>query len=108
MIIDVIIDLNYALVIMQPMQAAHVLLQRPAPRDWHCEKQCIQPRIVEAFAYILPSRDNDPWCILFNIAEILEQLVTRFLSHTAGQHEDVFDVAFELLCECAQMIFSFS
>ena len=53
--IGVIIDLHFTLARVQPVQAAHILCDRPSPRYRQREEQRVQPWLVEALADVTAS-----------------------------------------------------
>src|SRR5258708_1106872 len=63
--VHIIVDLNDALVVVQSMQAAYVLLQRASPRNGHDQKQRIEPGIVEAFANVATGGQNYPLLVFW-------------------------------------------
>ena len=44
---------------MEAVEPTCVLNQRPFPRHWKCQKERIDPRIVEAFANVAPDGENN-------------------------------------------------
>lgn len=67
MIIDVIVDADFALSIMQAMQPPDILRQSSLPRDWHRQEERVKPGIIKAFTDELSGRTNHKrfivWCI---------------------------------------------
>jgi hypothetical protein len=72
---------DYSLPVVDPVQPRDVLLERAAPRNWHCQKQCIESGIVEAFADVVV-RIAGRWLYLFR------EKISRILkSETQGELE---------------------
>src|SRR5712671_4965551 len=56
--IRIVVDVDFALVVVQTMQAADVLLQRTFPRNRHCKKKRIKTWIVKSLAEVTSGSQN--------------------------------------------------
>jgi len=69
--IDVIVNLHRLLVVVEPVEAAHVLLQRSLQRDWHRQKQRVETAIVKAFANVASGSKDHPRFGICNGSQLL-------------------------------------
>src|SRR6266550_7554051 len=56
--IRIVVDVDFALVVVEAMQAAHVLLQSTFPRNRHCEKKRIKTWVVKSLAEVTSGRKD--------------------------------------------------
>src|SRR5579864_746320 len=54
--IRIVVDVDFTLVVVETMQAAHVLLQGALPRNRHCKKKRIKTGVVKSLAEITSGR----------------------------------------------------
>jgi hypothetical protein len=54
--IRIVVDVDFTLVVVETMQAAHVLLQSTFPRNRHCKKKCIKTGVVKSLAEVTSGR----------------------------------------------------
>src|SRR5215467_6560794 len=81
--IGVVINLDLRLVIVEAMQAAHVLLQRAFPRNRSHKEKCIQPSVVESLPQVASGGENYPRFIGRNRSQRLSQLPSLLSSLSA-------------------------
>ena len=87
--VGVVVDADLALAIVQAVQAADVLRNRPAPRNGQREKQGIQPRIVEPFADVSPRGEQDPLLVLGNGGQAGGDAAGLLGPRAAAEHDQV-------------------
>src|SRR6266853_372180 len=64
--IRVVVNLDLALVLVEAMQRAHVLLQRSFPRNRRRKKKRVQACVVKSLAKVTSSSQDHPWFIARN------------------------------------------
>ena len=88
---NVIVDAYIFLVHMFPMQAACVLLERSFPGDRHGQYECIQGRMIKAFADQATCGKNDTGCAFGKIVQFGEKDFALLFRNAAMQHKAIFD-----------------
>src|SRR5882762_141261 len=56
--IRIVVDVDFTLVVVETMQAAHVLLQSTFPRNRHCKKKRIKTWVVKSLAEVTSGRQD--------------------------------------------------
>ena len=54
----VVVNLDFGLVLVEAMQAAHVLLERTFPRNRRDKEKCVQPRVVKSLSQVASGSDR--------------------------------------------------
>src|SRR6516162_10077931 len=87
--IRVVVNLDFGLVLVEAMQAAHVLLERTSPRN-RCDKEkCVQPSVVKSLSQVASGSENYSRFIRRNRGQRLSQLLSLPSAHPAPQNKCV-------------------
>src|SRR3712207_95892 len=89
---------------MKAMQAPRVLHEGSLPRDGHCEKQRIQPQIVETLPDVTTRRDDESALLIGNLGKFCTGLSALARSHAAPEDDQVGHSARELRREVLRVI----
>src|SRR5262249_16177990 len=71
--VNIVVHLDDPLIIMKAMQPSDVLLQCSLPRNWHCQKESIEPRMVESLSDVAARSNDHPTPILGQALEFINQ-----------------------------------
>jgi hypothetical protein len=75
----------------------------PPPGHREGEKQCVEPRVVEALADVLAGRENDAGRIRGDGRQLVRDSAALLLSEASPQGDDVFDLSGQSSFERIQM-----
>jgi hypothetical protein len=65
------------------MKPAAVLNQGTLPGNWHCEKQGVEPAVIETLANVAARRKDKPLSRIRNRCELVGRAVPLFGCHSA-------------------------
>src|SRR5712691_13035698 len=57
--IRVVVDLDFLLILMEPVETADILLQGSSPGGRHRKEKCVEARIIETLPKVASRRKND-------------------------------------------------
>jgi hypothetical protein len=104
--IGVVVDAHLAFPVVQTMQPAGVLRDRPPPRDRKRQKQRVQTRVVESLANVLASRKDDSPFVTRNGCETLIDRLSLLLAHSGAQDDNVINARRQLVFEVVDVLIS--
>jgi hypothetical protein len=88
------------------MKPAGVLRDRSPPGDRKRQKQRVQTRIVESFANVLASREDDSPFVARDSCETFTDRLPLLLAHASAQHDNMIDARRQLVFEAIEVLIS--
>src|SRR4029453_8959135 len=95
----VIVEANFALSVIEAVKPSRILRNRSMPGYRLRQKQRVQPRIIESFADVTASRENDPPFFRGARCQLGGHGFALFLSHSASEHDHLTNSSLQSIGE---------
>jgi hypothetical protein len=89
------------------METAGVLNERALPSDGHRQEQRVEPRIVEAFAYVASGREHQSRFVIGKLCEVPEGVAACAARDPAMEHDEVWQILAKRLRKPIEMVAPF-
>jgi Domain of unknown function (DUF5615) len=87
----VVVNAHFALAVVEAMQSADVLRDRPPPRDRQRQKQCVEARIIESFTDVFTGGQDRAPFVQRDRGKPFCRRLPLLLAHPTSQHDDASD-----------------
>jgi len=102
--VRVVVNLDFFFILMDPVEAANILLQSSSPGNGHRKKKCVETGIIETFTEVASRRKNDTWFAGRNGSQGISQFPSLFCAHPAFQDEYVRTNSLQSFSQVVEML----
>jgi len=90
--VNVIVHTDFLLALVSPVQPASVLLESPAPGDWHGKEERIQPGVVETLSDISSCGEDHAGLFRRDLPDAFLCRAALAPAHSPAEDNDVLDL----------------